>query len=186
MLKYGIMGLLSYRDLSGYEIVETFRNSLIFFWKATTSQVYRELKKLEEDGWAQKTVVSQSSRPDKNVFHLTEDGKEALQKWLQTPPPDANKNPMLMKVFFFAQNPPLENLKFFNQVAQESKQAQQILQVVPNIVDRYENTGSAQDAMYWKMTLDFGFRYQKMLQEWADACMATIEESLKEEKPDEV
>ena len=43
MLKHGILGLLNYHSLTGYEIMEVFRDSLNFFWSAQTSQIYREL-----------------------------------------------------------------------------------------------------------------------------------------------
>ena len=31
MLKHGVLGLLSYGDMTGYEIMEVFRDSLAFF-----------------------------------------------------------------------------------------------------------------------------------------------------------
>ncbi len=34
MLKHGILGLLNYGDMTGYEISETFKNSLNYFWPA--------------------------------------------------------------------------------------------------------------------------------------------------------
>ena len=43
MLKHGILGLLNYGDMTGYEIREAFESSLKFFWPAQTSQIYREL-----------------------------------------------------------------------------------------------------------------------------------------------
>ncbi len=48
MLKHGILGLLNYHDMTGYEIMEVFRDSLRFFWSAQTSQIYRELQTLEK------------------------------------------------------------------------------------------------------------------------------------------
>ena len=48
MLKHGILGLLNYRDMTGYEIMEVFRDSLRFFWNARTSQIYRELQDWKE------------------------------------------------------------------------------------------------------------------------------------------
>ncbi len=178
MLKYGILGLLSYGQMSGYEIMETFKSSLVFFWKATTSQIYRELKVLEEKGWAEKTVVCQHKKPDKNVFHITEAGKAELARWLSSPPEDVARNPLLMKVFFFAANPVEENRAFFRQLEAESAQAARILQTVPKFIDQYANEVSPADAIYWKMTLDFGFRYQEMMRQWAAACLETLQSEL--------
>lgn len=48
MLKHGILGLLNYGSMSGYDIMRTFKNSLDFFWTAQTSQIYRELQTLKK------------------------------------------------------------------------------------------------------------------------------------------
>lgn len=178
MLKYGILGLLSYGEMSGYEIMETFKSSLVFFWKATTSQIYRELKVLEEKGWAEKTVVIQHKKPDKNVFHITQAGKAELARWLSSPSEDVARNPLLMKVFFFAANPIEENRAFFRRLEAESMQAARILEAVPQFIDQYAKEVSSADAMYWKMTLDFGFRYQEMMRQWAAACLDTLQNEL--------
>ena len=39
MLKHGILGLLNYHQLTGYEIMTTFRDSLLFFCNAQTIQI---------------------------------------------------------------------------------------------------------------------------------------------------
>ena len=59
MLKHGILGLLNYGDMSGYEIREVFKNSLNYFWTAQTSQIYRELGALEKNGWIKRRAVEQ-------------------------------------------------------------------------------------------------------------------------------
>ena len=42
MLKHGILGLLNYGSMTGYEINKAFKDSLSYFWNAQTSQIYRE------------------------------------------------------------------------------------------------------------------------------------------------
>ena len=76
MLKHGILGLLNYGDMTGYEIMEVFRDYLNYFWDAKTSQIYRELQSLEQKELARKTVVEQTGKPDKNVYSITPSGKE--------------------------------------------------------------------------------------------------------------
>lgn len=59
MLKHGILGLLNYGKMTGYEIMTVFRDSLSFFWHAQTSQIYRELQTLEKNGWIQSARIEQ-------------------------------------------------------------------------------------------------------------------------------
>ena len=65
MLKHGILGLLNYGDITGYEIKEVFERSLNYFWTAQTSQIYRELQTIEKKGWAKSTRIEQAGKPDK-------------------------------------------------------------------------------------------------------------------------
>ena len=51
MLKHGILGLLNYGSMTGYEINRTFKDSLSYFWNAQTSQIYRELQTLKKNGY---------------------------------------------------------------------------------------------------------------------------------------
>ena len=76
MLKHGILGLLNYNEMTGYEIMEIFRDSLNYFWDAKTSQIYRELQGLEQKEYVNKTVVPQNGKPDKNVYSITATGQE--------------------------------------------------------------------------------------------------------------
>lgn len=72
MLKHGILGLLNYQDMTGYKIMEVFRDSLNYFWDAKTSQIYRELQGLEQKEWVSKTIVPQNGKPDKKyLFHYS-------------------------------------------------------------------------------------------------------------------
>jgi DNA-binding PadR family transcriptional regulator len=78
MLKHGILGLLNYGEMTGYEIKEVFACSLNFFWTAQTSQIYRELQTIEKKHWAKSTLIMQEGKPDKKVFKITDEGKEEL------------------------------------------------------------------------------------------------------------
>ena len=49
-LKQGLLGLLNYGEMTGYELAKVFNDSLSFFWQAQTSQIYRELNQLEAEG----------------------------------------------------------------------------------------------------------------------------------------
>ena len=40
-LKQGLLGLLNYGEMTGYELAKVFNDSLSFFWQAQTSQIYR-------------------------------------------------------------------------------------------------------------------------------------------------
>lgn len=178
MLKHGILGLLNYRELTGYEIMETFRDSLNFFWNAQTSQIYRELQGLEKNGWVSKTLVLQKGKPDKNVYSITEEGKRELLRWLA----DGNiglskRTPILMKVFFMGERSREENIQYFKRFQEECEQFLKALEPVPGYIKAYSDAIGAEDkSLYWQMTVDYGRRNMQMYIDWAQSCIERLEE----------
>ena len=100
MLKHGILGLLNYADMSGYEILETFKHSLNHFWNAQKSQVYRELISLENLWYIRGTWIEQEGKPDKKMYSITDDGRKELLDWLSEELKETARIPLLMKTFF--------------------------------------------------------------------------------------
>ncbi|MFN8376037.1 MAG: PadR family transcriptional regulator [Anaerolineae bacterium] len=49
MLKYTLLGFLSYMSLTGYELESYMAETTAYFWHAKLSQIYATLKKLEEE-----------------------------------------------------------------------------------------------------------------------------------------
>ncbi|MGC4932508.1 PadR family transcriptional regulator [Gordonia sp. DT30] len=86
-LEHAIMVSLSERPGTGYEISRQFDRSIGHFWSATHQQIYRTLRKLHADGLVGYEPIVQDGRPDKKVYSLSEDGREALRRWVATPTP---------------------------------------------------------------------------------------------------
>lgn len=178
MLKHGILGLLNYHDMTGYEIMEVFRDSLNFFWKAQTSQIYRELQGLEKQSWVSKTLVPQQGKPDKKVYSITEEGKAELLRWLADGDVGLNSRaPILMKVFFMGERGKEDNIDYFKHLKEECEQFQQKLEVIPKYIEAYGNVIDAKEkATYWQMTVEYGYRQMQMCIDWAQSCIERLEE----------
>lgn len=102
-LRHAILGLLSHRPQSGYDLNRAFSSSIVYFWYADQSQIYRTLDRLETDGAISTRVIPQSGRPDRRVHSLTESGRAELDAWLASPlEPAMVKDPLLARVFFAA------------------------------------------------------------------------------------
>ena len=151
MLKQGILGLLNYGNMTGYEIKTIFQQSLNYFWTAQTSQIYRELQALEKDGWVTSTHVTQKGKPDKKVFSITKDGKNELQRWLRE---DSQSSvlriPLLMQTFFRGE------------CSYEENHAVQM--------------GDPEKALFWKFTIEYGKMHEEMLKAWSEKCIKELEE----------
>ncbi|MGG6292822.1 PadR family transcriptional regulator [Leptolyngbya sp. AN02str] len=99
-LAHAILSLLSDRPASGYDITKQFDSSVGFFWKATHQQVYRELAKLEAQGWVESDTIAQTGRPDKKLYRATTTGLQALRDWIAEPTETAPlKEDLLVKLY---------------------------------------------------------------------------------------
>lgn len=179
MLKHGILGLIRYGDMTGYQIMVAFRDSLNYFWSAQTSQIYRELQVLKDKGWVSDRLVEQTGKPDKRVFSITEEGQEELVCWLREDKADLDSNnPLLMRVFFKGALPAGENIAFFERLKEECDEYQSRMPEAGASADRYAaHRKGSPDAVYWRMTIRYGVRYIEMLKEWCDECIKELEES---------
>ncbi len=178
MLRHGILGLLSYGDMTGYQLMEVFRDSLNYFWTVQTSQLYRELQKLKELGWVSDTPVEQTGKPDKRIFSLTDEGRAELESWLAEPFEDrARRIPLLMRVFFSGELPADGNIAFFRAVAAQGEAFAKAMDQPAERAGLY--AGAIKDAeykkLYWDMTIDFGRMYAEMLREWSEKCIEKLE-----------
>ena len=176
MLKHGILGLINNSDKTGYEIKTVFRDSLNHFWTAQTSQIYRELQMMEKAGWISQTHVTQTGKPDKNVFSITPAGRDELLRWLRDDNlPAGFRNPFLMKTFFMGELPVEENIAFFKSFRDASVFPDEGKQATAN-ADLYRQAVSQPEkAIYWKLTIEFGRRYEKMQREWCEYCIRELE-----------
>lgn len=176
MLKHGILGLMSSRDMTGYGIMTVFRDSLNHFWTAQTSQIYRELQTMEKAGWISQRHVAQEGRPDKNVFSITPEGREELLRWLREDNlPESIRNPFLMKIFFMGELPVDENIAFFKALRDASVFPDDGKQASATAEMYRQASKNPDKAVYWKMTIEFGRMYEKMHRQWCETCIQELE-----------
>ncbi len=81
---YGILGLLSLRSWTTYELTEQMRRALGQFWPRATSGIYTEPKKLVAMGLARSTTEYVGERA-RERYTITPKGRRALAAWVPTP-----------------------------------------------------------------------------------------------------
>ena len=178
MLKHGILGLLNYHEMTGYEIMVAFRDSLRFFWNAQTSQIYRELQTLESKGWVDKTPVPQQSKPDKNIYSITPEGREELLRWLSDGEIGVNsRNALLMKVFFLGERSREENIHYFEGFQEYCGIVLRSLDAAQENIGEYRGfLDQPGKSVYWEMAIDYGRRNMRTYMDWAQSCIDRLKE----------
>jgi len=81
-----ILGLLSWKPFSGYELKRIISESEVFYWSGNNNQIYKSLIELEQAGLVTHQVQVQESLPAKKIYSLTEAGLAALRQSLLADP----------------------------------------------------------------------------------------------------
>jgi len=87
-----LLGLLADPPRHGYQLLEIFEDpvQLGAIWKASTSQLYAVLKRLEREGWITGVQIESESAPTRTEYRLTSTGQARLNDWLHEPNPSAS------------------------------------------------------------------------------------------------
>lgn len=81
-IQYAILGFLSWKPHTGYELKKLFSDSLSLHWSGNNNQIYGTLIKLHREGLVTNEVVIQEKYPARKVYTITQQGLEALRSWL--------------------------------------------------------------------------------------------------------
>jgi PadR family transcriptional regulator AphA len=177
-LPHAILGLLKYRRATGYELKNKFNQSIYFFWNATLPQIYRTLKEMLNKGWLTTTIEHQESKPNRKIYNLTDTGLEEFQRWLaESPEFPEHRNPMLIKIFFGKNIDPRQLRDHIQKYREHyASLLEQYNKESTAIIGQYASAANlANDVPYWNLARDYGLRHAKMVIEWCDAALASID-----------
>lgn len=98
-IKYAILGLLSWKPATGYELKKIFEDSSEMYWSGNNNQIYKSLVQLLNDGLVTNEVKHQENSPSKKIYSITEEGLARLKDWvLEEPDVPELKNTFLIQL----------------------------------------------------------------------------------------
>ena len=98
-----LLGLLLSEPKHGYELFQEFGRELGRVWRIGQSQLYAQLKLLEESGLVSVHIEEQPNRPARKVYRLTPQGRAAFEEWVHQPTPYLRRIRVefLARLYFF-------------------------------------------------------------------------------------
>ena len=175
-LKYAILGLLNYQDMTGYDLKKLFDDSIKNFWFASVSHIYRELGALESAGYLSSVIKPQTDKPDRRVYSITEAGKTAFRKWIAHFPDKLSKekrDEFSLRLFFSSSLSHAELNKQFRRLIREKEQQREEILSYMNITEQYaqklELFGG--EELYWRFILRRALMNLETTIRWAKECI---------------
>jgi DNA-binding PadR family transcriptional regulator len=175
-LGYAILAVLADCACSGYDLAKQFDGSVGYFWAATHQQIYRELSRLEKMQWVERSVIEQIDRPNKNIFAITDLGRQEMVRWMGQPSkPLKHKEEILIKVFAGGLMPPEQ---LVGVLKQERELHRQQLQTYQGIEEKHF---SALDNLPYRyrcqhLTLRQGIHHEQSWLDWCEDAIACLED----------
>jgi PadR family transcriptional regulator AphA len=171
--KYAVLGLLAYAPMSGYDVKRIYAQSLGNFWSESYGHIYPILKRLEDEGLATRDVERQTGKPDRNVYTITDLGRDELHRWLAQPPdPHKERVELLLKLFHGWETGPAAMIEHVEQMRAEHEA----------LLERYAHYdeamahGGEPPTPYWLMTVSCGQHISKAYIEWCDETITRLEQ----------
>lgn len=174
-LRYALLGLLTKKPSTGYELTQQFREQMIHFWSAHHTQIYRELGKMEKDELVSFNLVAQEDLPDKKIYKIEEKGYEQLIEWLahHTVDPPKMKNEQLMRVSLFHLIPREEAIQFLTKSKEHHKMVLQHMDAWKQAYLQQKPIEKNRLGEY--LTLEYGRKQMRTWIEWCDWAIEFIE-----------
>jgi PadR family transcriptional regulator AphA len=172
---HAILGLLSLRSWSTYELAKQAQRSLDWFWPRAERKLYDEPKRLVAHGLARSDKEMTGARP-RTVYSVTRKGRSALRRWLDEPPaPPVLEFEGMVKVFF-ADGGTLEQLQA--NLASIADTAQARLSALEVKVDELEaSDGEFSGRVHLNaLGLRFHLDHERTIRDWARWALAQVSE----------
>ncbi|MCK0473686.1 PadR family transcriptional regulator [Halalkalibacter sp. APA_J-10(15)] len=162
-LRYALLGIISKKSVTGYDVVRIFKQQMIYFWSSTHSQIYTELRKMENDNLIEHELVIQGTLPNKKVYSLTDAGKKELIRWaIEEPLTLAKiKDEFLIKATIF----PVLSVREINKLLDDVIEREESILSKTKHWKEHFNNQEEQD-VGTMLTVEYGIRYSEMYLEW--------------------
>jgi PadR family transcriptional regulator AphA len=171
--RYVALGMLANGPMTGYAMRQAIARSVGHFWQESYGQLYPTLHRLADEGLAVARPKSGGPGRDSAAYSITERGRAELARWLALPPVlEARRDEVLLKTFFAGAVPPSVTAANLGYVADRVRAS---LSELEAIAGRWqEKTRGHPNAPFWRLTLDFGLSFHRMLLRWVEHAQAVV------------
>ena len=179
--KYAILGMLSIRPMSGYDIKKAIEGSVNYFWTESYGQIYPMLKHLVGQRLVTKTIKKQTGKPDRHVYALTGRGRRELRTWLiGQVTPTVERNELLLKLFFGEESSIPINVEHVEQYRRMQAARHEECKAIESRIK--SKSVPSPDAPYWLMTVRHGIKVAQARLDWCDETLARLKKMAKANK----
>ncbi len=177
-MEFVILGLLSLRAMTVYEINKALQRGVSLFYSASFGSINAAIKKMINNGWIEGEEKIENGR-NKKIYHINHRGQQAFREWLGSEIEIVKvKEPALTRLYFMGFASDNERIRVLEEHIS-------ILRDVLNTLELIKNQSAGLQApegmevvqSFQRLTLDYGIAFYKFNITW----FQTLIESLRKE-----
>ena len=120
---FAILGLLSWKPMSGYDIKKLVEMSLSHFWSESYGNLFPTLNALVDEGLATKRVDPGSGGRRRQEYKVTPKGRRAYKKWMCEPAdPVQMRNELQLKFFLTSRGSIDDSIRLLEEYRAQQKE----------------------------------------------------------------
>jgi len=172
---YAILGLLSLKPWTTYELAQQMDRALGRFWPRAESKLYEEPKKLVARGLAVASTESVGKR-SRTVYSITADGRRALEAWVRTPGSGPTiEFEQLIKVFYAEHGTKADLLATLTAVRDSNSERLGANARIPRAY--LDGSGPFPERLPWLLLVgQFLTEFHLMVERWAEWATEIVED----------
>ncbi len=167
-IRYAILGLLSYKSLTGYDLKKIMQDSPFMYWSGNNNQIYKALVDLHNEGYVTSEIFHQESFPSKKVYTITDAGLSELKRWtLSLPEVPEIRNTFLVQLAWTAQ---LSNKEIDSLLSKYEQEINGRLAIEQQKINRgcFSPKRTPREACIWELLYDNVLKAYKSELEWVN------------------
>lgn len=171
---YALLGLLTLRPMSGYDIRQLIPTSVGHFWNESYGNIYPALKALADQGFVTRKTQRTAGKPDRHIYALTDLGRKELTRWLGLPvEAPTPRNELLLKLFFGAHTSASVNRDHILGYRERHASAVRLYEDTARKL-KQEKINDPQ-LPFWLLTLSYGRHMGAATIAWCDEALNVLE-----------
>jgi len=174
---YAILGFISKRPMSGYDIKKVLERTSKWYWAESNAQIYPILKRMEEKGCLESHVDETSGARKRRIYQITEKGLDKLKTWLLQPvEPSTYRNEFILKINMgqhLSKEQLVQQVEHFHERIQ--KQVKEIQEIRNYIEEEHKDRP---DYPYLMMTYGYATEVWNTKAAWCEKTLAELQETI--------
>ncbi len=182
-IHYAILGLLSEKPMTGYDLKKKMQDSLYMYWSGNNNQIYKALLQLSSNDFLKSEIQHQDGAPSKKICFITDKGRAELQEWIYSTQPEVPefRKPFLIQMAFAGKLKPAQIEELLLKYKDELN-SQLIMQQEKQRRIKDTKNHTKQEKFMENMIFDNIFKFYKSELEWTQKVLEGVRKNFREEQ----